>query len=142
MSTNWLQKLALAVAGLSAAGIGVAIVTVPRSFYAMYGIDLGTDPSLVNELRAPGANLLALGVIILGGIFNARLASLSAVLAVTIFPAYAFGRIVSMAIDGMPSSGLVDAVLIEIGIGGLCLAAFGRHLFPRQSEHSPLGASG
>ena len=142
MSTNWPQKLALAIAGLSASGIGVVIVTVPRSFYAMYGIDLGTDPSLVNELRAPGANLLALGVIILGGIFNARLAPLSAVLAVTVFLAYAFGRIVSMAIDGMPSSGLVEAVVIEIGIGGLCLAAFWRHLFSRQSEQPPLAAAG
>ncbi len=142
MSTNRIQKLALAVAGLSAAGIGVAIVTVPRSFYAVYGIDLGTDPSLVNELRAPGANLLALGVIILGGIFNARLAPLSAVLAVTVFLAYAFGRIVSMAVDGMPSPGLFEALIIEIGIGGVCLAAFGRHLFSQKSEQSPLGAPG
>ena len=29
----------------------------PRAFYAGYGVALGSDPSLLNELRAPGAAL-------------------------------------------------------------------------------------
>ena len=128
MTTNRLQKLMLGIAGTAAVGIGGMIVAVPRTFYATYGIDLGADPSLVNELRAPGANLAALGLIVFAGIFRPRLAPLSAMLAVTVFLAYAFGRMVSIIVDGMPAPGLVEAVFIELAIGGLCLAAFWRVL--------------
>ena len=128
MTTSRIQKLLLGIAGAAAAGVGAMILTAPYTFYANYGINLGTDPSLVNELRAPDASLVALGMIILAGIFRPRLAPLSAILAVTVFLAYAFGRVVSIVVDGMPAPGLVDAVFIELAIGGLCLAAFWRSL--------------
>ena len=91
-------------------------------------IDLGADPSLVNELRAPGASLAALGLIVFAGFFRPRLAPLSAMLAVTVFLAYAFGRMVSVVADGMPAPGLVEAIFIELAVGGLCLAVFWRAL--------------
>ena len=122
MSTNWFKKLTLGIAGLAALGIGLAIVTVPASFYATYGITLGSDPNLLNELRAPGANLAVLGMIILAGAFRQDMQHLSAFLGATAFLAYAFGRIVSIVLDGIPSSGLVQATLIELVIGGLCAA--------------------
>ncbi len=49
------QKLTLSAAGLTALGIGLAITFAPHGFYAGYGIDLGTDPARLSELRAPGA---------------------------------------------------------------------------------------
>ena len=87
---------------------------------------LGNDPNLLSELRAPGANLAALGMIILAGAFRQGMQRLSAFLGATVFLAYAFGRIVSMILDGMPSSGLVQATLIELVIGGLCAALLWR----------------
>ncbi|MEJ2125152.1 MAG: DUF4345 domain-containing protein [Alphaproteobacteria bacterium] len=107
MSTNWYQKLVLGVAGLIASGIGVAIMAMPHAFYASNGISLGTDVNLINELRAPGANLVALGAIVF-------------------FLAYAFGRLVSLALDGVPTDSLLAATAIEIVVGGLCLLAFRR----------------
>ena len=120
MTTTWFQKLTLGIAGLAALGIGLAITAAPASFYATYGIILGADPNLLSELRAPGANLSALGMVILAGAFHQGMQCISAFLGATVFLAYAFGRIVSMALDGMPSSGLIQATLIELVIGGLC----------------------
>lgn len=126
MSTNWYQKLTLGVAGLIASGIGVAITAIPHAFYATSGISLGTDVNLINELRAPGASLVALGAIIFAGSIRPQMASLSAFLGATMFLAYAFGRLVSLALDGMPDSSLLAAAAIEIVVGGLCLFVFWR----------------
>jgi hypothetical protein len=124
MTINWFQKLILGVAGLAALGIGLAILTVPAGFYGTYGIELGADPNLLSELRAPGANLAVLGAIILLGAFRQSMTRLSAAIGGLVFLAYALGRIVSMALDGMPSSGLIEATVIELVIGGLCIATF------------------
>jgi len=59
------QKIALGVAGITALGIGTVIVAAPHAFYASYGIALGPDPSLLSELRAPGAGLAAFGAVML-----------------------------------------------------------------------------
>lgn len=113
------------------------ITTVPSSFHASYGITLGSDPSLLSELRAAGANLAVLGAIILAGAFRQGMQRLSAFLGATAFLTSAFGRIVGMALDGMPSSGLIQAILIELIIGGFCAAPLWRGK-PRTSVNEPL----
>jgi hypothetical protein len=137
MTTTWFQKITLGIAGLVALGIGLAIVIAPTSFYATYGITLVNDPNLLSELRAPGASLAALGAIILAGAFRQSMQRLSALLGAMVFLAYAFGRIISMVLDGMPSSGLVQATLIELVIGGLCAALLWRGR-SRTSANEPL----
>lgn len=126
MSTTWFQRLVLGAAGLTAGGIGLAILAAPVSFYAGYGIEIGAEPSLLSELRAPGANLAALGAIILVGAVRADWTRISSILGATVFSAFAFGRLVSMALDGAPSSALTGAAAIEIAIGLLCLVALQR----------------
>jgi hypothetical protein len=54
------------------------------------------------------------------------MACFSAFLGATIFLAYAFGRLLSFVLDGMPDSSLLVAGAFEIVIGGLCLIAFCR----------------
>lgn len=138
MSTTWFEKLTLGVAGLAALGIGLTITAMPHGFYATYGIELTGNPSLLNELRAPAVNLLAVGAIILTGAIRSNMTTLSAGLGATIFLAYALGRAVSMVADGLPHRGLVDAMIIEAVIGGLCLLAF---LF-RRGSHPRLPVAG
>ncbi|MEM7043838.1 MAG: DUF4345 domain-containing protein [Pseudomonadota bacterium] len=142
MNASWFQKLTLGIAGIAALGIGIAITAAPVAFYGTYGIALGDDPSLLSELRAPGANLAALGMIILAGAVYQRMQRLAAFLGVTVFLAYASGRIVSMALDGMPASGLVQATLIELVVGGLCAAVLWRGKSRRASSDPLLGLSG
>lgn len=134
MNATWFQRAVLGVAGITAFGIGTTILSAPISFYETYGINLGSDPNLLSEVRAPGANLAVLGALILVGAIYSNMARWSAMLGATVFLAYAFGRLVSMALDGMPSHGLAEATLIELVIGGLCAT-----LLWRRQSRGPLG---
>jgi len=117
------QRLTLCAAGLTALGIGLAITFAPHGFYAGYGIDLGTDPKWLSELRAPGANLAALGAVILVGALRPGMARFSAMLGTVVFLAFAFGRMASIVLDGWPGEGILAAFAIELVIGLLCLSA-------------------
>ncbi|MDV7144976.1 DUF4345 domain-containing protein [Tropicimonas sp. TH_r6] len=123
MVTTLFQKLTLGAAGLMALGIGLAITVIPHDFYAGYGISLGTDPTLLSELRAPGANLAALGAVVFAGAVHPGMARLSAALGAMLFLAFAFGRVVGLCLDGWPGESILAALAIEIVIGLLCLLA-------------------
>lgn len=115
------QKLTLGAAGLTAFGIGVAILLTPHGFYAGYGIELSRDPNLLSELRAPGANLTMLGALIFAGAVRSRMAHASAALGAAVFLAFAFGRLVGIVLDGAPQGGVFAALIVEVVVGGLCL---------------------
>jgi len=117
----------LLVSGLIAAGVGGAILFVPATFYALSGIELGGNISLLNEVRAPGGALLACGVLIVLGAFVSRLTFTSAVLSTLLFLSYGLARVLSMAVDGMPDIGLVQATGLELVIGLACVFALRRY---------------
>lgn len=123
MTTNWFQRTTLAVAGLTASTIGLTITFLPSMFYASYGIALDADPNLLSEIRAPGANLAALGFLMLGGALRARWFASARLIAITVFFSFAFGRLVSWSIDGVPDTSIIAALAIEIVIGSLVLLA-------------------
>jgi len=121
------RRFALGVSGLTAFAIGLAITLDPPSFYASYGIVLPPQPNLMSELRAPAANLAALGLIILFGAIYQKLTQASALLGVTVFSAFAIGRTISFALDGRPSESILTAFAIEIFLAMLCLWVVGGH---------------
>ena len=124
------QKIALGVAGITSLGIGAFILAAPFAFYASYGITLGPDPSLLSELRAPGAGLAAFGVVMLAGIFHPALRQAAVVSALTVFLAFPAGRLVGLAADGIPSVEILGALVLELAIAGFCLFAFRRGADP------------
>lgn len=124
--TPLLEKAALCVSGLTAVGIGAFILAKPHVFFASYGITLDADPNLLSELRAPAAGLAASGVVILVGLWRIAMTAVSKVVALTIFIAFPTGRLIGLAVDGMPSSPILGALVIELAIAMLCVAAFGR----------------
>ncbi len=126
MTLTLFQKIALGIAGLTAFAIGAFILFAPHTFYASYGIALGRDPNLLSELRAPGAGLAAFGGLMLAGVIRAAWTPVALVAALTVYLAFPVGRIVSLALDGMPSGSVIVALAIEVVIAGLCLVAFGR----------------
>lgn len=142
MKSTKFQNLTLGIAGTTALGIGAVILAAPHAFYGSYGIALGTDPSLLSELRAPATNLAALGALILAGIARPSLKQMSIAIALIVFIAFPAGRIVSLAIDGVPSQSVLTALFIEVAIGALCLAAFWRQPVRRLSENSNFGLRG
>ena len=121
MKTTLPEKIILSVSGLTAVGIGTAILTIPTAFYASSGIELGGDASLLNEIRAPGGALLIMGFFMLAGLIRASLAGLSLWIGAAIFMSYGMSRGFSIALDGLPDTALVMAAAVEIAIGTLCL---------------------
>ena len=124
MHLTRLQKIALGIAGASALGIGAAITFVPQAFYAGYGITLGPEPSLLSELRAPGAGLDALGALMLAGMVRRSLQDAALAAALVVFLGFPAGRIVGLVLDGMPSAGIMAALVFELAVAALCLFAF------------------
>jgi len=115
-------KALLTASGLIAAGIALAILFAPGHFYASYGIDVAGNTNLANELKAPMGILLAAGLFMFVGVVKARFVVPSLAVAALIYLSYGLSRFASMAIDGVPHSGLVAAAAIELVIGALCLA--------------------
>ena len=74
---TYLQKAILFLAGATAFSIGAAILIFPAAFYTSYGITIGSDPSLLSEIRAPGGALLVMGLFMLTGLVRPDLADFS-----------------------------------------------------------------
>lgn len=123
----------LLVAGALLILIGSLILASPADFYASNDIELGANPSLVNELKAPAGLLLAAGLFMLGAIFVRSQADTALWLAALIYLSYAGARVASMAFDGVPAAGLVQAAAIEGIVGSACLAVLlVRRVAPRR----------
>ena len=133
MKMSRLQKSALGLAGFTAFAIGALILLEPHAFYAGYGITLAADPNLLSELRAPAANLAALGALMLAGLFRPSLTRISSAVALVVFLAFPAGRMTSIAADGIPAGSVWAALAIEVAIGILLLIAFGKSALSEKS---------
>lgn len=124
MKNSKMLNIVLFVSGLIASSIGGVILFNPADFYAANGIELGGNISLLNEIRASGGALLVAGVLIISGCFVKSLRFTSIVVSSLLYLAYGLSRILSFALDGMPSKGLVQAAGLEIFIGVVCVWIF------------------
>ena len=118
---TYTARLILFCSGLVAVGIAIAILVAPAAFYAGYGIDVTGDATLANELKAPAGALLVAGLIMFAGAFRRELAIVSLTTAAVVYLGYGLSRVASIAIDGVPHSGMVNAASVEIVIGAICL---------------------
>ncbi|MDJ0761191.1 MAG: DUF4345 domain-containing protein [Woeseiaceae bacterium] len=114
-------RLVLCLSGLVASGIAVMILLAPDAFYASYGIELSSNATLANEMKAPAGGLFLAGLIMLFGVFRSSFVALSLATAAGVYLSYGLGRIASIAIDGLPQSGMVAAAGIELVVGTVCL---------------------
>ena len=131
MKPSLLEKIALGLSGLTAFTIGALILFAPHAFYASYGIALGEDINLLSELRAPGAGLAGFGLLMLRGIWRQTALPVAMAAALTVFIAFPAGRLFGVVVDGVPSGSIVAALIVELVIATLCLAAFRRRLWHR-----------
>ncbi len=123
MSSSKMTRVTLIVAGLIATVVGISILLVPAAFHATNGIVLGDNASLLSEIRAPGAALLASGVLVVCGAFVEKLTFSALLLATVLYLAYGVSRIISIALDGMPANGLVAVAVLELAVGLVCARA-------------------
>ena len=124
MKSSKVLNVILLISGLIAIGVGGTILTMPVAFYSASGINIEGNISLLNEIRASGGALLTCGIVIALGAFVAKLTYTSVVISILLYLSYALSRILSIAVDGMPVEALVQAVILEIIIGLLCVFAF------------------
>lgn len=127
MKNSFLLKTLLFIAGLIIAGIGGAELFTPVGFHAASGIALGDDINLMNEMRAPGGALLALGLLIIAGAFIPALTFTAIIVATMLYLSYGFSRVLSIAFDGMPDTTLLQATGLEIAIGLICAFSLVRY---------------
>lgn len=116
------QKALLLVAGAVLVFVGTFILASPVDFYASNNIELGANVSLLNEVKAPAGMLLAAGLFMIGAICVRDMADTATSLAALIYLSYSLSRLLSVAIDGVPAAGLVQAAALEATIGLACLA--------------------
>ena len=124
------QKAVLFIAGGLLTLVAGFILGAPSAFYGSNGIEIGPNTSLLNELKAPAGLLLVAGLFMLAAVFQQRLADNATALAALIYLAYASSRFASMAFDGVPAAGLVQAAALEALIGLACLAVISIRQLP------------
>ncbi|MEM7030968.1 MAG: DUF4345 domain-containing protein [Chloroflexota bacterium] len=117
MKNSKVVKTILFVSGLILLGIGSATLFAPVAFLGTSNIDLGGQVNLLSEIRAPGAALLASGLVIILGVFVANLTFTSTVISTLVFLSYGIGRILSIVIDGLPAQEFVAVTVVEMIIG-------------------------
>lgn len=127
MQDSKLLSAFLFVAGGLGIAVGLALVFVPVAFQASNGIDLGGDVNLINETRAPGSALLVVASLVFAGAFVPRLRFTATLLAGTVYLAYGAGRLLSIALDGMPSAVLIQVMVLEVALGAVGMLALARY---------------
>ena len=109
----------LAIAGLILLGVGAPIFVDPLAYERGVGVFLPEDPTLLSDLRAMAASLLAFGVVLVAGAASRRMGRPAAIAGATLYLSYGLSRVVSMAVDRMPAGALIGAAGLELVVGGL-----------------------
>jgi hypothetical protein len=116
------ERAVLAAAGVVALLVGAFAMVAPVAFRSGFGIDLAGDVALANETRAAGGGLAAVGAVVLLGTVARALTLAAAVLGALVFGAYGVARLLSLALDGRPDSGLLVAGAVELVLAAGCAA--------------------
>lgn len=117
-------KAYLIIGGLLLTFIGGATLAMPVTLKGGSGIDIAGNVSVINDVRASSALILAVALITLTGAFSKKLTYTSTLISLALFLSLGAGRIISILIDGMPVNGLVKATGLEVVLGLVGLVFF------------------
>ena len=112
----------LALAGLLLLSIGGAILLVPHAFHGNNGIELGTDPTFLSEVRAPGGLLAGSAILALASVFRPDLRALATQLLVLVYGSFGIARLASIVLDGMPADSIIGAMITELVVAAIGVA--------------------
>jgi len=141
MKTITIIRINLLFAGLLATVIGTLILVAPVIFYEGYDIDLAGKVDLLNETRASGGGLLVYGLLITFGSFLKPLMFSAAIASTCLYLSYGFSRLISITLDGVPTTGLVQAMILEIIVGLACaLCTLTYYRISKQQHRRPVYA--
>lgn len=121
MSRFTFHSATLFVSGVIAVLIGAGIVLNPVGFHATAGIHIGAgDSALLNEMRAAGGPILAIGLLALAALFARRLRTLALTASAFFYTGYGVARFASLMVDGVPDQMMVWITLLELVVGAAC----------------------
>lgn len=99
-------------------------------FFAFSGIELGHDVSMLNETRAAGGMVMGSALVVISGAFFPRMAFTSTVLSVVVFLSFGFARLYGIAVDGFPSTNILQGLFTELAMGAIGVFALYRYRDP------------
>ena len=121
--TCHLTRTLLVFSGMLGLAIGLAILLMPHAFLATSGVSLGSDASLLSEIRAPGGFLIMTSLMMIAGAARQTLMRPGLFLAALVYGSFGLSRLVGLAFDGRPSDSLLLATLIELIVGAAAILA-------------------
>ncbi len=113
------QIVTLAFSGLlifTFAGI-LRLINPIKNYLKNSGIKLENEVNLLSEARGMSSVMMFGGIIIVLGIFIPELTIISFAIAILLFLGYAFGRSLSIVLDGKPNKLITAGLISEIVLG-------------------------
>ncbi|MEL6536851.1 MAG: DUF4345 domain-containing protein [Bacteroidota bacterium] len=117
MKSVFVQKLLLSIAGLAGLFIGLSLLFNPIAFEASAGIQIAQEPNILSEIRGMGGVILLAGAIAIAGLLAPRFRWTALFITSFYLLGYGLARLVSVFLDGVPSTVLVSAMSFEILLG-------------------------
>jgi hypothetical protein len=127
-------SVVLFFAGGAAAFIGLSLLIDPRQFYAAYGFELGTQPSLSSEIRGAAGHLASAASVMVVGAFSVRRTSQAAAIGAILYLGYAGGRTIGLFTTGLHHPHLIYAAVAELALGLACVWVYRRSREARTSK--------
>lgn len=116
---NTLVVAFLVLAALIGLYVGIGLVFTPAEMQAQSQIILGDNASHFSETRAPGMAILSASLFAILAVFRLNLRKTALTIMALFFLSYGLGRLLSLALDGMPADGLFYAMIGELFMGVL-----------------------
>ena len=115
--------------------VGIMVLVQPSGFTSAPTI--GGSASLMSELRAPGGLLLVAGGFVLWAGLRAQRFHSALALSALLYGTFGLSRLLSVALDGVPSSAILGAAAIELALGGVALGILRREREEGREEDRP-----
>ena len=114
-----LKIVVLSISGLLLLYGGISRISNPiKTYLKNSGIKLENEVNVLSEARGVSSVMLFSGIIMLLGTIVPELTLTSFIVASLILLGFAFGRSLSIAIDGKPTRLLIQGLIMEIILGG------------------------
>ena len=117
-------KVILIVLALILVIFGGWRLVYPFGFYTFSGLQLSDDAGLLSEVRGAGGIIMFSGLVVGLGAFRHAWSRTSVVLAAVVFLSLVVGRLMGIALDGLPGAEVIQGMAIELVFGVLALFAF------------------
>ena len=120
LKMNIFNIVVLSISGLLLFSVGAMRLSNPiKNYLKNSGIKLENDVNLLNEMRGVSSVMLCGGIIILLGTLIPKLTLTSFVVATLILLGFAFGRSLSVILDGKPNKLIVQGLISELVLGSV-----------------------